>query len=64
MNLSHLFDLSLAGRKEAVALEFAGTTYTFGEIDSRSNRMAQLLIGKGLRTGDRLCVYLANSVDP
>ena len=62
MNLSHLFDLSLAGRKEAVALEFAGTTYTFGEIDSRSNRMAQLLIGKGLRTGDRLCVYLANSV--
>ncbi len=63
MNLTQLFDLSLRGRTDAVALEFEGRAYTFGEIDDRSNRMAALLAGRGLRTGDRLCVYLANCVE-
>jgi malonyl-CoA/methylmalonyl-CoA synthetase len=63
MNLSHLFDLSLIGRRDAPALEFAGRTYTFGEIDARSNRVAHLLAGRGLSTGDRLCVCLANCVE-
>jgi malonyl-CoA/methylmalonyl-CoA synthetase len=62
MNLCHLFDMSLIGRREQTALEFEGSTYTFGDLDSRSNRLARLLLSKGLRTGDRLCVYLVNSV--
>ena len=62
MNLSHLFDLSLAGRRDAVALEFAGSTYTFGDLDTRSNRLAGVFLGRGLKAGDRLCVYLLNSV--
>src|SRR6185437_13959283 len=60
MNLTTLFDLSLHGRRDEVALEFEGSTSTFGEIDSRSNRLAQLLDTRGFRPGDRLCVYLAN----
>jgi malonyl-CoA/methylmalonyl-CoA synthetase len=63
MNLCHLFDLSLIGRRDRVALEFGETVYTFGEIDSRSNRVAQLLVQRGLKAGDRLCVYLPNSVE-
>ncbi len=63
MTLSDLFDLSLKGRRDAVALEFRGRTYTFGELDSRSNRLARLLMNKGLRKGDRLCVYLVNCVE-
>ena len=63
MNLTHLFDLSLAGRRDAPALEFQGTRYTFGEVDARSNRLAQLLIARGLKKGDRLCAYLVNSVE-
>jgi malonyl-CoA/methylmalonyl-CoA synthetase len=63
LNLTNLFDLSLIGRRDTVGLEFQGVTYTFGEIDSRSNRLAQLLARRGLKTGDRLCVYLANSVE-
>ena len=63
MNLTHLFDLSLIGRRDEVALEFAGRCFTFGEIDTRSNRMAHLLRARGLETGDRLCVYLANCVE-
>src|SRR5204863_3292647 len=58
-----LFDLSLIGRRDMVGLEFEDETYTFGEIDVRSNRFAQLLLRRGLRTGDRLCVYLANCIE-
>ena len=63
MNLTHLFDLSLIGRRDTVALEFEGREFTFGEIDARSNRLAHLLTHRGLKTGDRLCVYLANCVE-
>lgn len=63
MTLTDLFDLSFKGRRDTVALEFLDRTYTFGELDSRSNRLAQLFGKKGLATGDRLCVYLVNCVD-
>src|SRR5580692_8971479 len=61
MNLCHLFDLSLKERRDAIALEFEGRLFTFGELDSRSNRIARLLAERGFRAGDRLCVYLVNS---
>ena len=63
MNLTQLFDLSLRGRRDATALEWRGGTFTFGELDARSNRLAQVLARRGLRPGDRLAVYLANSVE-
>ncbi len=62
MTLCDLFDLSFKGRRDSVGLEFHGREYTFGEMDSRSNRLAQLLSVKGFVKGDRLCVYLVNSV--
>lgn len=63
MNLTQLFDLSLAGRSGETALQWQGREYTFGEIDARSNRMARALAARGLAAGDRLCVYLANSLE-
>ena len=63
MNLIQLFDLSLRGRRTETALEFQSKEYTFGELDARSNRLAQLLIQRAIQPGDRLCVYLANSVE-
>ena len=63
MTLIDLFNLSLKGRRDSIALEFEGRTYTFGEIDDRSNRLAQLFSERGLKTGDRLCVYMANCVE-
>ena len=63
MNLTQLFDLSFEGRRDQVALEFAGRAYTFGEIDGRGNGMAALFRERGLQTGDRLCVYLPNRVE-
>jgi malonyl-CoA/methylmalonyl-CoA synthetase len=63
MNLLHLFDLSLINRRDAAALEWAGETFTFGDIERRSNRVANALRARGLTKGDRLCVYLANRVE-
>ncbi len=63
MNLSHLFDSSLIGRREKVALEFQGREFTFGDIEARSNRLAHALTARGVCTGDRLCVYLVNCVE-
>jgi malonyl-CoA/methylmalonyl-CoA synthetase len=63
VNLNHLFDLSFVGRCDTVALEFEGRTFTFGEIDTRANRMAQALNRRGLKPGDRLCIQLANCVE-
>src|ERR1700683_2794160 len=63
LNLTQLFDLSLDARRDHTALEFQGASYTFGDIDARSNRLAQSLERRGLKTGDRLCVYLANCLE-
>ena len=65
MNLLDLFDLSFVGRRDSIALEFGAgepqpATYTFGDLDRRSNRMAGLFESRGLKEGDRLCVYLVN----
>jgi malonyl-CoA/methylmalonyl-CoA synthetase len=63
MNLTHLFDPSLLGRANAQALEFAGEILTFGELEARSNRLAQFLMAQGVQAGQRLCVYLGNCVE-
>ncbi|HKR64082.1 MAG TPA: AMP-binding protein [Thermoanaerobaculia bacterium] len=63
MHLLPLFDLSLIARAQEPALEWLGETYTFGEIEARSNRIAHALLARGFRKGDRLCVYLANRIE-
>ncbi len=68
MTLTHLFRASLAERATRVGLELtdaAGTrtTFTFGEIDARANRMANELAARGVARGDRLCVHLANRLE-
>jgi len=63
MNLLHLFDHSLIGRSAQAALEWQGQTFTFGELEARSNRVAHALLARGFVKGDRLCVYLPNRVE-
>ena len=63
MNLIQIFNVSLVERKDKIALEFGNDSYTFGEINLRSNRMANLLLSKGLIAGDRICIYLENCVE-
>jgi malonyl-CoA/methylmalonyl-CoA synthetase len=68
MNLLQLFDLSLLGRRDSPALEFVACDgrredRTFGEIEDSSNRLARVLVERGFEHGDRLCVYLGNSIE-
>ncbi|MGZ5442913.1 MAG: AMP-binding protein [Thermoanaerobaculia bacterium] len=63
MNLLHLFDFSLVARADEPALEWQGRTYTFGELETRSNRVAHALLARGYAGGDRLGVYLANRIE-
>ncbi|MEZ5402695.1 MAG: AMP-binding protein [Bryobacteraceae bacterium] len=60
MTLPQLFDLSFSGRRDEIALEWRGESWTFGQIDERSNRLAQLLLARNIAPGDRICAYLAN----
>ncbi len=67
MQLADLFDLSLAARPDAVALDVDApdgpASLTFGEVDARANRMTRALAARGLIRGDRLSVHLANRVE-
>ena len=63
MNLLQLFDQSLIARRDEIGLEWAGEAYTFGELEARSNRVANALRARGFEKGDRLCVYLANRIE-
>jgi malonyl-CoA/methylmalonyl-CoA synthetase len=68
MNLNDLFDLSFRTRPQQPALEFqepdgALITISFEEVDQRRRRMASVLRGRGLKRGDRVCVYVANRVE-
>jgi len=69
VNLTELFDRSLIGRRQRVALEWEGTEahgaitrLTFGDIDERACRMTHELAARGLAVGDRLCVQLPNGL--
>ncbi len=67
MQLADFFSAALVGQAGDVAIEFGApdgrlATLTFGELDARSNRLARALIAAGVARGDRLCVYLPNTV--
>ena len=67
MSIPSLASVSLRDRAAIVALdcEYHGREqqFTFGEIDARSDRLASVLIGRGLAAGDRLAFYLANRIE-
>ena len=60
MPLLSLFNRSLLDRAARPALEFAGVSSTFGEIEARSNRLAHALRARGLQRGERLAFFLQN----
>ncbi len=68
MQLADLFDLSLKGRASAEALEYdradgSVATMTFGELDARSDRIADQIASRGVARGDRLCFFMPNRVE-
>jgi malonyl-CoA/methylmalonyl-CoA synthetase len=67
VQLLDLFDATFESQRHDVALEVDGPggaieRLTFGQIDTRADRMAQVLAARGLAPGDRLCVLLPNGL--
>ncbi len=47
--------------REAIACE--GTRLTFGEIDEQSTRLANGLVARGIKVGDRVAIHLSNCAE-
>jgi amino acid adenylation domain-containing protein len=45
------------------ALRFSGKTMSYGELESRSNRLAHVMVESGLRRGDRVGIYMNKSLE-
>ncbi len=60
MNLADLFRASLIERPNQPGLEFQDRAFAFGELEADSNRLARVLLDRGLQPGDRLAVYMRN----
>ena len=68
VSLLALLDHSLLGAASRVAIDAdtpAGITesFTFGELEVRSNRLAWVLNDRGVRSGDRLAFLLTNRIE-
>jgi malonyl-CoA/methylmalonyl-CoA synthetase len=61
VTLVDLFDPTFLHRRDEIGLAW-DRLYTFGEIDERASRMSRALAARGLARGDRMCVFLANSI--
>ncbi len=48
--------------KAAAIHATTGETLTYGELNERSNRFAQLMWDKGLRRGDHICIFMENNL--
>ncbi|MGQ0537810.1 MAG: class I adenylate-forming enzyme family protein [Gemmatimonadaceae bacterium] len=66
MFLPDLFALSLQGSADRAALDADADgrlrTFTFGDLDERSNRLAAELRARGVEPGDRVALFLPNCV--
>ncbi|GAB1256613.1 class I adenylate-forming enzyme family protein [Aurantivibrio plasticivorans] len=59
-NIGALFYASAQSNRQRIALVDGEKRYTYGELDERSNRLANYFLSKGLRSQDRVAL-LANN---
>ena len=48
--------------KPAIVHSATGATQTYGELNDRSNQLAQLMYEAGLRRGDHVCIFMQNDI--
>ncbi|AEU37567.1 non-ribosomal peptide synthetase [Granulicella mallensis] len=58
-----LFGEQVRLRPEAVACRDGKLSLTYGELDRRSGRVAQVLVARGVNAGERVALYLPRGVD-
>ena len=62
-SLPELFELQVARSPEAVALVFEENTLSYAELNLRANRLAHLLISRGIGPEDLVAVALPRSIE-
>jgi amino acid adenylation domain-containing protein/non-ribosomal peptide synthase protein (TIGR01720 family) len=63
VSIPALFGAQVARVPEAVAVSFEGRGMTYRELDEASNRLAQLLAGRGVGPGQRVALLLSRSAE-
>ncbi|GAA5052638.1 amino acid adenylation domain-containing protein [Nocardia callitridis] len=61
--LSGLFDATVAAHGDRVAVRSDGGEVTYAELDRRANRLARVLIARGIGVDDRVALGLTRSLD-
>ena len=61
--LSRYFERACDERPGATALECAGEQLSYADLDARANRLANLLMARGIGSGNRVGILLHRSVD-
>ena len=62
-SIASLFEARAAAWPEAIALSLEGQSLTYGELNSRANRLAALLREHGVRPGALVAIHLDRSFD-
>ncbi len=62
-SIPELFAEQVARRPEAVAVSFGGSHTTYGDLDRAANRLAHLLVDRGVGPGQRVALLFSRSVE-
>ena len=62
MLLQHLFDDTAQRLPDKVALVCEGERFSYAELHARVDQLARLLRARGIRRGERVALFLDNSV--
>lgn len=63
MKIGNILSANAARRPDRAAVIFGDRSLTFGELDARSDRLANALLARGLSVGDRVILYVGNSLE-
>ncbi len=60
MNWGTILERHAQKRRNRLALVFEDRKFTYGELNGLVNQMANYLLKRGVKKGDRVCIYLPN----
>lgn len=60
MNVKHLIERAVKEYPDRLALVYKNTRRTFRDLNGRVNRLANAILGLGIRKGDRVGMLLRN----